>query len=252
MVFLILSVARPAQCAPQSRSLLDSGGVACATLSSAVISVHELQIPEGARAACIKGTIRFAAKVRDSAGAIVEFQKAIKASPGYYEAYAMLGEAEVDLHQSTNAEAAFRKSIELSGGRYAPADFGLGLILASVAAHFAEAETVVRSGLDIDPTDERGYFVLAWVLYSTARIQEAEENAREAVSYRPNFAAARLLLAQIHLRENRFAAVVKDLDDYLALGVGGPWDDQARMVRAQVARMPPSAGPHTEVADASK
>jgi tetratricopeptide (TPR) repeat protein len=252
MGFLILYVALPAQCAPQSKSLLDAGGVACESLSPDLISIHELQIPEGARAACVKGAVRFASKVRDSAGAIIEFQKAIKASPGYYEAYAMLGEAEVDLHQSTNAEAAFRKSIELSGGRYAPADFGLGLILATATAHLAEAETVVRSGIEIDPSDERGYFVLAWVLYSTARVQEAEESASEALSYRPNFAAAQLLLAQIHLRENRFAAVVKDLDAYLALGVGGPWDDRARMVRAEVTRVLASAGQHTEVADASK
>jgi tetratricopeptide (TPR) repeat protein len=109
--------------------------------SSAVTSVHELQIPEKARNACNKGTERFAAK--DAAGSIPEFQKAIKAFPGYYEAYAKLGAAELDLEQWGAAESAFRKSMELSEGRYAPADFGLGLILATVTKKFAEAEAAV-------------------------------------------------------------------------------------------------------------
>ena len=109
--------------------------------SSAVTSVHELQIPEKARNACNKGTERLAAK--DAAGSIPEFQKAIEAFPGYYEAYAKLGAAELDLEQWSAAESAFRKSMELSEGRYAPADFGLGLILATVTKKFAEAEAAV-------------------------------------------------------------------------------------------------------------
>ncbi len=114
--------------------------------ASAVVSVHDLQIPERARKACEKGTKLFAAK--DPAGSIPDFQKAIKAFPGYYEAYAKLGAAELDLEQWGEAEAAFRKAIDLSGGHYAPADFGLGLILATVTKNFADAEAIVRAGLE--------------------------------------------------------------------------------------------------------
>ena len=120
--------------------------------------------------------------------------------PGYYEAYAKLGAAELDLEQWGEAEAAFRKAIDLSGGHYAPADFGLGLILATVTKHFADAEAIVRAGLETSPANVTGHFVLAWVLYSTARLQEAEENVRQAISANPN-GAARLLLAQIHLQQ---------------------------------------------------
>src|SRR5208283_2360686 len=132
-----------------------------------------LQIPEKARKACEKGTKRFALK--DPAGSIPEFQKAIREFPAYYEAYAKMGAAELDLEQWTDAESAFRKAIELSDGHYAPADFGLGLILATVNKKFADAEAVVRAGLENAPKDVTGHFVLAWVLYSTARFQEAEE-----------------------------------------------------------------------------
>lgn len=198
--------------------------------ASAVVSVHDLQIPERARKACEKGTKLFAAK--DPAGSIPDFQKAIKAFPGYYEAYAKLGAAELDLEQWGEAEAAFRKAIDLSGGHYAPADFGLGLILATVTKNFADAEAIVRAGLETSPANVTGHFVLAWVLYSTARLPEAEENVRQAISADPN-GAARLLLAQIHLREINFAAVVDDLNTYLAMGIVSPLNDKVRQVRAE-------------------
>jgi hypothetical protein len=41
-----------------------------------------------------------------------------------------LGIAEEKLEYATEAESAFRKSIELTDGRYAPQHFGLALILA--------------------------------------------------------------------------------------------------------------------------
>jgi tetratricopeptide (TPR) repeat protein len=202
--------------------------------SSEVVSVHELQIPAKARAACNKGAERLAAK--DSAGSIAEFQKAIKTFPGYYEAYAKLGAAEMDLAQWNDAEAAFRRSIELSGGQYAAANFGLALILATVTNQFPEAESVVRAGLQLNPSNETGRYVLAWVLYSTSRLPEAEKIAREAVLSEPSFAGARLLLAQIHLREDNPSAVLEDLNAYLALGVAGPLDEKVREVRADAER----------------
>lgn len=201
----------------------------CSNDSVGVTSVHELKVPEKALAACRKGTERFAAK--DSAGSISEFQKAIKAYPDYYEAYAKLGAAELDIDHWQHAEADFRKSLELSNGRYAPADFGLGLILATVKNQFTAAERSIRDGLDLDPGDVTGNFVLAWVLYSTTRLQEAEKSAREALSLAPNFAGAQLLLAQIHLGERNLAEAVDDLNAYLSFGISGPLDEKAREVR---------------------
>jgi tetratricopeptide (TPR) repeat protein len=218
--------------------------------SSALTSVHELQIPPKARAACHKGTERFAAK--DSAGSISEFQKAIQAFPDYYEAYAKLGAAQLDLERWDAAESAFRKSLELSGGRYAPANFGLGVVLATVSRKFSEAEALVRSGLETSPADASGHFVLAWILYSTDRLQGAEKSALQAIALGPAAAGTRLLLAQIHLRENRFSAVVEDLDAYRALGIHGPMDEKVRLVRSQALRaLAKTEGP-SEVAGAGR
>ena len=206
----------------------------CSSASANVTSVHELQIPEKALEACNRGTQRFAAK--DSPGSVLEFQKAIKAFPGYYEAYAQLGAAELDQEHWELAESAFRRSIDLSGGRYAPADFGLGLILATVKKEFEEAETVIRNGLELDPNDTTGNFVLAWVMYSTTRLQDAEKSAREAVLSAPTFAGARLLLAQIHLAEKNFVAAVQDMDTYLSFGIDAQLNQKVREVRSEALR----------------
>jgi len=252
-IFLLVFLASPLLGSAQSNNPSGNpsgASVASPNPSSSVVSVHQLQIPEKARNACEKGTRRFAAK--DAAGSIPEFQKAIKAYPDYYEAYAKLGAAELVLERWGDAESAFRKAIDLSGGQYAPADFGLGLVLATVTKQFAAAEEVVRAGLEKSPTDVTGHFVLAWVLYSTSRLQEAEENAREAITSNPNASGARLLLAQIHLQQNKFPAVVADLDAYLALGIVGPLDEKVREVRAQAMQALARGTANTQISAANR
>jgi tetratricopeptide (TPR) repeat protein len=233
-VFLLVLPIIPVECFAQSNLQVPTVAFGCSNSSVAVTSVHELRIPEKALAACNKGTQHFVAK--DSAGSIPEFQKAIKAFPGYYEAYAELGAAELDLEHWDQAEAAFRQSIDLSGGRYAPADFGLGLILATVKKQFVDAETVIRNGLEVVPNDTTGNFVLAWVMYSTTRLQEAEKSAREAVLSSPKFGGARLLLAQIHLAEKNLAAAVQDMDAYLSFGIDSPLNAKVQEARAEALR----------------
>jgi tetratricopeptide (TPR) repeat protein len=217
--------------------------------SAGVTSVHELQIPDKARSACNKGTKRLVAK--DAAGSIAEFQKAIQEFPDYFEAYGKLGAADIELQRWNDAINAFRKSIELSDGHYAPALFGLGLIDATVTMHFDDAEHEIRAGLESEPNDVTGNYLLGWVLYSTGRLQDAEEIARAVIFRQPRFGGARLLLAQIHIKEHDPAAVVADIDDYLALGTAGPNDDRVRAVRATAYRELHSAGGNPEVASAT-
>ena len=202
--------------------------------NAALVSVHELQIPEKARNAFEKGIERFAAK--DAAGSVSEFQKAIKVFPAYYEAYDKMGDAELLLNSWEPAETAYKKAIELSRGRYAPPHFGLGLILCNQEKRPGEAEETVREGLAMSPTDPGGDFVLSWVLYSMKRMQDAEKSARDAILQAPMFAGARLLLAQIHLRENNLSAVVQDLDSYLGLGIDSSFNAKIRAIRADALR----------------
>jgi tetratricopeptide (TPR) repeat protein len=211
----------------------DKSGAAPAENLAPTVSVHELQIPEKARDAYNKGIQRFARE--DWAGSIGEFQRAIAAYPDFYEAYYKIGLANLELRLSEAAEAAFRKSMELSEGRFAPALFGLGLTLGD-DKQFDDALAFIRTGLSLDPTSARGNFTLAWVLYTADRVAEAEKSARQAVLYNPDFAMAHLLLAQIHRRQNNTAAMIEDLNAYLRLEPDSPRSAGVRAVRDEAAR----------------
>ena len=213
-----------------AQSNLPNGDLSTKAGFAPTISARQLRIPDKARRAFHKGTRRLAA--RDWARSIPEFQKAIKAFGGLYEAYYKIGVAQLELQQRGEAETAFRKAIELSEGRYAPALLGLGLALGSREL-FAEAEAAARAGLDLEPTGAGGYFTMAWVLFHAGRVPEAEECARQGMLYDPSLPMAHLLLAQIHHRQNNRAALVEDLDTYLRLEPNGPHSGALRTICQQ-------------------
>jgi tetratricopeptide (TPR) repeat protein len=231
------------------QSRFDNHGVSAPDNFPATVSVHELKIPEKARTAYNKGAQRFASK--DWAGSIAEFQRAIAAYREFYEAYYKIGLADLELKLSADAETSFRKSIELSQGRFAPALFGLGLTLGN-QKQFDDALAFIRTGLGLEPTSPRGNFTLAWVLYSANRVDESEKSAREAVLYSPTFAIAHLLLAQIHRRQNNSVAMVEDLDTYLRLDPNSPRSIGVRAVRDQARRALDQANVGTVVANADR
>jgi tetratricopeptide (TPR) repeat protein len=201
-----------------------------ASAASSMVSARELRIPEKAMRAFNKGTQFLAA--RESARSIPEFQNAIKAFPGFYEAYYKLGIAQLDLQRSAEAQAAFGKSIELSDARFAPPYFALGLALCN-EKQIAEAETTLRIGLGLDPDDAAGNFTMAWVLFTASRLVEAEKSARQTIQHSANFAMAYLLLGQIHRQQHNLPELVADLDAYLKIEPSGPHSDDARTVRTQ-------------------
>lgn len=193
------------------------------------VSVHELSIPAKARKSVDKGNRLLSD--HDARSAISEYQRAIKVFPDYYEAYYRMGIAEVDQQRGSEAEAAFRKAIELSEDRYAPAQSGLSLVLC-IERHFSEAEAAALATLEIDANDPMGHYALALVMYATGRIPDAEKGTLEALRLRPKFPEAYLLLAQVHARQDNPAAVVADLDAYLRLDGISPRAEKARSARA--------------------
>jgi tetratricopeptide (TPR) repeat protein len=219
-----------------------------ASAASSMVSARELKIPDKAIRAFNKGTEFLAA--RESARSIPEFEKAIKAFPGFYEAYYKLGIAKLDLQRSAEAQAAFSKSIELSDAHFAPAYFALGLALCN-EKQVAEAETTIRIGLGLDPDDAAGNFTMAWALFTGSRLAEAEKSARLAIQHSANFAMAYLLLGQIHRQQRNLPELVVDLDAYLKIEPNGPRSEAARMVRTQAQQVLEQRGADAVVAKAT-
>ncbi len=198
------------------------------------VSVRELRIPVKAHNAFEKGLERLAKN--DPVGSRTQFVRAATAFPDYYEAYYHMGVADLRLGREADAAQAFQKAIDLSGGRYAWAQFALGLLLCR-RGEYAEAETVIRKGLDVDGSAATGHLFLSVALFRLNRLEDAERSAREALLRKPGFAWAYLVLADVHGRRGEYARQLQDLDAYVKLEPDGPASKQVREVREVVRRI---------------
>ena len=147
-----------------------------------------------------------------------------------------MGVADLRLGHEGEAAQAFQKAIDLSGGHYAWAQFALGLLLCRQGG-YAEAETVIRKGLDVDGSQATGHLFLSVALFHLSRLEEAEKSARESLLRRPGFAWAYLVLADIHARRGEYRMQLHDLDAYFKLAPDGPASNRVREVREVVRRI---------------
>ncbi len=197
--------------------------------SSATISAHELSIPHKAHDEYEKGLSLIYSK-SDYKGGVIQFQRAIKDFPNFYEAYAQEGSAYTFLGQMGPAEEAMRKSIALSSGQYSEALFLLAGLLNN-SKRFPEAEVLSREGVALDAASWHGHFEMARALSALKRPEEAEKSAIQARDLMPDNSAVYLVLANIHIQLRNHPALLKDLDSYLKLSPTGPEADQARKTR---------------------
>jgi tetratricopeptide (TPR) repeat protein len=198
------------------------------------VSVRELKIPGKARDEFQKGLERLAKN--DPAGSLSHFTKATQAFPGYFEAYYNIGVANAALGRFDEAMRAFQASIDLSDGRYALAQFGYGYLLCQ-EGKAAEAEKIVRKGLEIEDVAPEGYVILSKALVQLNRPDEAEKSAREALLRNPRFAGTYLALADVAASKGDFREQIQDLNLYLKLQPSGPGSEQARHHREVALRM---------------
>ncbi len=198
--------------------------------SNYTVSVRELRIPSKAQEELRKGLERRAKN--DPAGSIVHFQKAAQVFPGYFEAYYNIGTAELAMGHTDQAMKAFQTTIDLSGGRYALAEFGYGYVLCG-AGRPDEAEKIIRKGLEVDDSASQGYVILGQALKQLNRLDEAEKSEREALLRNPNMAGAYLVLSDVAESRGDYRTQVKDLDIYLKMLPNGPASELARRVREE-------------------
>jgi len=204
-----------------------------------VISAHELTISEKAREWYREGKTLTGKK--DYNGAVAQFQKAIKESPSYYEAYAGMGIAQYLLGQAPAARASMQKSVDLSEGKYSEGLLDFASVLNGLH-DFASAETFARQGIALEGTSWRGHLELARALLGLNRLTEAELSAREAQKLNGQDAQVYVVLVNIHAGMRHYNAVLRDIDAYLALEPSGPMSDQMRTTRAQAAKALADAG----------
>jgi tetratricopeptide (TPR) repeat protein len=190
-----------------------------------VVSVQQLKMSSKAKKAF--DTAAKLLQKGDAAESLNYFNLELAEYPQDYLAYYNMGLAHYRLGHASEAEQAFQKSIDLTGGGYAPPQFGMGMVLCS-EGDLPRAETLLQRALELEPGSAMGKYFLGWAQFGLNRLVEAERSVQQALVRKANFADAYFLLARIHLRQHNSPAVVQDLEAYLKLDAHSAGSQQAR------------------------
>ena len=147
-----------------------------------------------------------------------------------------MGMVEMRLGRNEEAAKAFQAAIDLSGGRYAWAEFGFGYLLCQEGKP-TEAEKIIRRGLEVEDAAPDGHVFLANALMQLNRPDEAERSAQEALLRNHNFADAYLVLSNVAASKGDYRTELQDLDAYLKLQPSGPASERVREVREAVLKI---------------
>jgi tetratricopeptide (TPR) repeat protein len=123
------------------------------------------------------------------------YRKAIELNPSYATAYSNFGNLLVDLNRYEEAEAAYRKAIELNPSD-ANAYSNFGNLLVDLN-RYEEAEAAYRKAIELNPSDANAYSSLGILLKNLKRYDEAEAAYRKAIELNPSDTNAYLGIASI-------------------------------------------------------
>jgi Tfp pilus assembly protein PilF len=216
-------------------------GTSPAPAPASSVSTHEMSMPQKARDLFASGEKKIY-QDKNPKGGLQDLQQAIAFAPGYYEAYYHIGMAYVSLGSSSEAEKAFRQSIDISGDKYGEAAVGLGAVLVN-QGNSAEGEKDIRHGIELNPNFWLGYYELGRVLLNQKNFADAGKAAEQARSLAPAAPIVYRLLSNVHLNEKNYPALLQDLDAYIKLDPDSAAGIRAKELRTQVAQKVGDAKP---------
>src|SRR5207248_1917694 len=155
--------------------------------------------PRNATAQILRGNAL--AGLRDVDGALSDYQQALALNPSHDAAYRNIATIQFSRRKEADAEASFRKGIEV-----APKSVPARLSLASFLwanDRTAEAEQVLKEALDLDRSDASTNRALAMLYIGTNRMAEAEPYFKTIAKSRSTVAAS-LGLADYYILTKRF------------------------------------------------
>jgi tetratricopeptide (TPR) repeat protein len=190
------------------------------------VSARELQVSSKAKHEFERGLKSLANN--DAQGSLKQFSAAIAAAPDYVAAYYHKGLAEMLLGRNDDAMRSFQAATELSDGHFPRAEFGYALALTR-EGRAAEAEPIVRHGLQAAPNIPDGHVILGVVLLELNRVDEAEQNALEALrSNELGAGKGHLVLGDVCAIRGDFAGQARELETYLDIYPKDPHRDMLR------------------------
>jgi len=191
------------------------------------VSTRELLIPPKATKELQRSqTALHSGDIRSSAQ---HLEKALQIYPHYLEAHNNLGSRYIELHEYEKAAAEFQKAIDLDPRIVQP--FNNLSVALFLRQRYRDAEAAARRALDLDPHNSTAQYMLGCVLATEKR------NPSEAMELlhrtEVEFPDARLLLAQILLRQGVVNEAKNELHSYLKV----PGVEKKQKVECWLARL---------------
>ena len=142
----------------------------------------------------------------DAAGALVEFQAAVKAKPAYAEAQYNLGVAYDGLGKKEDAVAAYKEAVRLK-----PVDAGYRMNLGAALRRTGDVDgalVALKEAARLAPRDATAWANLGMVLSDKKSYDEAQAALDKATKIKPDFALAWNRLGRVALKRGQVAPAV--------------------------------------------
>jgi tetratricopeptide (TPR) repeat protein len=228
-LLLLLSSTLCAQTETQPRSLIPTVTLDPSRVPNPreTISTRELLVPSKARkelqrsqAALLSGDLRSSA---------LHLEQALHIYPGYLEAHNNLGARYFELQEYEKATVEFQKAIDIDPRMSQP--YNNLCVALFLLQRYPDAEAAARRALDLDPHNSTARYMLGCILATEKRNPlEAIETLRQT---QDKFPDARLLLAQVLLRQGAVNEAKNELRNYLNV----PGVEKKQKVECWLARL---------------
>ncbi len=191
------------------------------------VAADDLRIPENARKEFDRGR-RLLNEKKNPRESVAAFQRAIALYPDFADAHFMLGTAQMQINDSTAAEASLRKAIAIDAHRTAPY-YPLAMLLFS-QRRFDDEQEILLAAKTQDTADWRWPFELARCDAQQAHWETALQYALEASKSASAPTRVHLMLADIYANSDRPREAVAELELFAQLDPQSAYMDRVREV----------------------
>ncbi len=151
--------------------------------------------------------------------AIRQLEESIRIAPDFCQAYADLGVLYWQAGRVEDAERALLRAHELNARNADPLVWLSGLYADTNRPERAVA--IAEEAIRRNPRSGAAFLYLGIALYKLSLLDRAEAALKKAFGLGPKMGQARLMLANVYLRQSRYGDTLDQLDRYLAENPGG-------------------------------
>jgi tetratricopeptide (TPR) repeat protein len=171
-------------------------------------------------------------KKHDARASVDEFRRAAKLDPWYGQAYMLLGLAQMQLQQWSDAQWAFEEAAKVEPGN-AKAYLGAGSAL-NEEKNYLEAQKALQRSLEIRPDSAEAHYELARSLWGLGKWQAAEPHVRQAIQLNKDYAGPHALMGNIYLQKEDADAALAEFQECLRLDPEGSLAPSVREIIVQL------------------